>query len=247
MFKLPQLRILIDDEPCSGAWNMAVDEVLLESACELGVASLRFYRWCEPTASLGHFQREADFLAETRFAQLPAVRRLSGGGTLIHDLELTYSLILPPSQQVVGHPVELYALVHRVFIAVLRSRGVDVGMRGSTVLLKHEPLLCFAREDEHDLVAFGHKLLGSAQRRRRGAILQHGGLVLEASRVTPELPGIIDLFPKSSWLEIEVDFASHLATSISMSAERAGMSGEEHSCAAQLANGVYSSLSGHRH
>lgn len=246
MFKLPQLRILIDDEPCSGAWNMAVDEVLLESACELGVASLRFYRWCEPTASLGHFQREADFLAEARFAQLPAVRRLSGGGTLIHDRELTYSLALPPSQRIVAHPVELYGLVHKVFIAVLRSRGVDVVMRGETVLLKQEPLLCFAREDEHDLVALGHKLLGSAQRRRRGAILQHGGLVLAASPVTPELPGITDLFPTSSLSGLEGDLASQLAIVLATDSKRDQMTDEEHLHTTHLAQVAYSSLSGHR-
>ena len=99
MTKLPHLRILIDDEPQSGAWNMAVDETLLETAIASDLATLRFYRWREPTASLGYFQREADYFAETRLASLPAVRRLSGGGTLIHDRELTYSLILPASQR----------------------------------------------------------------------------------------------------------------------------------------------------
>ena len=90
MLKLPHLRILIDEEPQSGAWNMAVDETLLETAIASDLATLRFYRWREPTASLGYFQREADYFAETRFASLPAVRRLSGGGTLIHDRELNY-------------------------------------------------------------------------------------------------------------------------------------------------------------
>ena len=246
MLKLPQLRVLIDEEPCSGAWNMAVDEVLLESAFEREVATLRFYRWCEPTASLGHFQREADFLAEARFAQLPAVRRLSGGGTLIHDRELTYSLALPPSQRVVAHPIELYGLVHRAFIDVLKSRGVDMNLRGETVLLKQEPLLCFAREDEHDLVALGHKLLGSAQRRRRGAILQHGGLVLAASPVTPELPGIPDLFPTSSLSGFEGDFVSQLATVLATNIKRDQMTDEEYLQTTHLAQVAYSSLSGHR-
>jgi len=245
MFKLPQLRVLIDDEPRAGAWNMAVDEVLLESAVERGVASLRFYRWCEPTASLGHFQHESDFRAEPRFSHLPAVRRLSGGGTLIHDRELTYSLVLPASQQVVAQPVELYGLVHRVFIAVLQARGVEVAMRGTTVLLKQEPLLCFAREDEHDLVAFGHKLLGSAQRRRRGAILQHGGLVLEASHVTPELPGIADLCPQSSLSGLEADLTSQIVCELAQHHEKLALTDEEHSRAVQLATQEYSSLSGH--
>ena len=226
---------------------MAVDEVLLESAFERGVASLRFYRWCEPTASLGYFQQETDFRAETRFAHLPAVRRLSGGGTLIHDQEVTYSLALPPSQRVVAHPAELYGLIHRGFIAVLKSRGVDVEMRGETVLLKHEPLLCFAREDEHDLVAQGHKLLGSAQRRRRGAILQHGGLVLQASHLTPELPGIVELFPQASLAGLEADLALRLATELATNSEHVPLTDEEHSYAVQLANEAYSSLSGRRH
>lgn len=247
MFKLPELRILLDHEPREGAWNMAVDEVLLESALERDVASLRFYRWCEPTASLGHFQQETDFRAESRFAHLPAVRRLSGGGTLIHDHEVTYSLVLPSSQRVVAHPVELYGLIHRGFIAVLRSRGVDVGMRGETVLLKHEPLLCFAREDEHDLVAQGHKLLGSAQRRRRGAILQHGGLVLEASRLTIELPGIVELFPRASLAGLEAELASQLATELATNSEHVSLTDKEHSCAVQLANERYSSLTVRRH
>lgn len=247
MFKLTELRILLDDEPRAGAWNMAVDEVLLESAFERGVASLRFYQWCEPTASLGHFQQETDFRAETRFAHLPAVRRLSGGGTLIHDQEVTYSLALPPSQRVVAHPAELYGLIHRGFIAVLRSRGVDVEMRGETVMLKHEPLLCFAREDEHDLVAQGHKLLGSAQRRRRGAILQHGGLVLQASHLTPELPGIVELFPQASLAGLETELASQLATELATNCEQVPLTDEEHSYAVQLANEAYSSLSGRRH
>lgn len=247
MFKLPELRILLDHEPREGAWNMAVDEVLLESALERDVASLRFYRWCEPTASLGHFQQETDFRAESRFAHLPAVRRLSGGGTLIHDHEVTYSLVLPSSQRVVAHPVELYGLIHRGFIAVLRSRGVDVGMRGETVLLKHEPLLCFAREDEHDLVAQGHKLLGSAQRRRRGAILQHGGLVLEASRLTIELPGIVELFPRASLAGLEAELASQLATELATNSEHVSLTDKEHSYAVQLANERYSSLTVRRH
>ena len=118
MSKLPEMRVLIDDEPQSGAWNMAVDEVLLETAIEREVATLRFYRWREPTASLGYFQREADFLAESRFAHLPAVRRLTGGGTLIHDRELTYSLTLPATQRLIARPMELYDLIHNAFIEV---------------------------------------------------------------------------------------------------------------------------------
>ncbi len=193
MQRLPHLRILFNDEPQSGAWNMAVDEVLLESAIAASLPTLRLYRWQEPTASLGYFQRMSEFLADARFASLPVVRRLSGGGTLIHDRDLTYSLALPATQRLVDHPVELYKLVHDAFITVFQRHGIMIEKRGVSIVRKQEPLLCFAREDEHDLVLHGRKVLGSAQRRRRGAILQHGGLIIETSAITPELTGLRNL------------------------------------------------------
>src|SRR5262249_42325697 len=74
---------------------MAADEVLLESAA-LGVASLRFYRWTQAAVSLGYFQPAAARLADPLLAPLPFVRRLTGGQALVHHLEVTYALALPP-------------------------------------------------------------------------------------------------------------------------------------------------------
>jgi lipoate-protein ligase A len=246
--RLPHLRLLIGDGPQSGAWNMAVDEVLLETAIAHDLATLRFYRWREPTASLGYFQREADFQAEARYAKLPAVRRLSGGGTLIHDHELTYSLALPPSQRVITRPMELYDLVHSAFIIVLERHGIAVQQRGTTVHRQVEPLLCFAREDEHDLMLLGRKVLGSAQRRRRGAILQHGGLVLEMSLATPELPGINELCPGSELGDLEMDLASQIASMVSESYTDGRLSVEELLRVTALSSETYTSLAhpGHR-
>jgi len=195
MTRLPLLRLIADPVASSGAWNMAVDQVLLQSAIDKDVATFRLYSWNEPTVSLGHFQREADVLGDARLAVLPRVRRLSGGGTLVHDRELTYSLSLPATQHLIERPMDLYRLVHLAIVDVFREHGVTLALRGTTLKRADEPVLCFAREDEHDLVLGEHKVLGSAQRRRRGAILQHGGLLLQASDVTPELPGILDLSP----------------------------------------------------
>jgi lipoate-protein ligase A len=195
MNKLPHVRQIIETASQSGAWNMAVDQILLQSAFESGIATLRWYSW-EPTVSLGYFQSEAELQTDKRLVNLPHVRRLSGGGTLVHDHELTYSLSLPPSQSLITRPVELYHIVHQCIAAELSRRGANAMLRGVTVKNRQEPVLCFAREDEHDLVLDGHKILGSAQRRRRGAILQHGGLLLAASSVTPELLGLQDLRPR---------------------------------------------------
>ena len=71
---------------------MAVDETLLESAAETSATTLRFYRWDRPTLSLGYFQQTADRTQHPESADCPLVRRSSGGGAIVHDHELTYSL-----------------------------------------------------------------------------------------------------------------------------------------------------------
>src|SRR4051794_22517252 len=86
---------LIVDSPADGAWNMALDEALLIDAETSGVASLRFYSWREPTLSLGYFQRHTDRAGHAASAGCLLVRRASGGGAILHDRELTYSIALP--------------------------------------------------------------------------------------------------------------------------------------------------------
>jgi lipoate-protein ligase A len=228
---------MIESAPCSGAWNMAVDEVLLQSAIDNDVATLRWYSWREPTVSLGYFQRESDVVGDSRLAGLPRVRRLSGGGTLVHDRELTYSLALPGSQRLIERPVELYRLVHLAFVEVLRGRGADVALRGSTLKRSEEPVLCFKREDEHDLVLKGFKVLGSAQRRRRGAILQHGGLLLGASPVTPELSGIGELCPSADLTALAGALGTALLRDIADSSREEPLTSREMGLASQWASG----------
>lgn len=190
---LPECRLIIEEEPRSGAWNMALDETLLETAIGLGLCTLRWYRWETATASLGYFQGHAELADDPRVAALPAVRRLSGGGTIVHDEEWTYCLTLPATQRVVYQPHELYDLVHREIVRGLRSAGFEVDLRGETVKAAPEPVLCFARQDAHDVVSGGRKVLGSAQRRRKGALLQHGSLILRGSSAAPQHPGLLDL------------------------------------------------------
>ena len=172
---------------------MAADECLLEAASADGLRAVRLYRWSEPTVSLGYVQDEDEFQAEGRFSDLAAVRRLSGGGAILHHLELTYSLVLPPGDPLVADPTRLYSLVHDAILDVLRAAGVEAAMRGEDRKLSAEPFLCFIRGDRHDIVFEGHKIVGSAQRRRRGAVLQHGSLLLDTSPHATELPGINDL------------------------------------------------------
>src|SRR4051812_36941289 len=87
-------RVLFDP-PAEGAWNMAVDEALGEAAAETKIATLRFYGWSRPTLSLGYFQKHDERVAHVGSAGCELVRRASGGGAIVHDRELTYSLALP--------------------------------------------------------------------------------------------------------------------------------------------------------
>lgn len=189
------VHVILDD-PQSGVWNMAVDEALLEESLRSGTIFLRLYRWSEPTVSLGYFQKNTELRRDPRLANLPSVRRLSGGGAILHHHEQTYSCSLPPSHRLAQQPYQLYVEIHAIFIAWLTECGVPVAPRGSNSVRKQEPFLCFQREAAPDLVVRGHKILGSAQRRRRGAVLQHGSLLLRASAHTPELLGLCELTPK---------------------------------------------------
>lgn len=198
---------VILDEPQSGVWNMAVDAALLEESLRSGTIFLRLYRWSEPTVSLGYFQHESEQRHDPRIANLPSVRRLSGGGAILHHHELTYSCSLPPSHRLAQQPSQLYEEIHAIFIACLTAWGVPVVARGSNSNRKQEPFLCFLREAAPDLVVHGHKILGSAQRRRRGSVLQHGSLLLRASEHAPELIGLCDLTPKfpdtsAAWVQV---------------------------------------------
>jgi lipoate-protein ligase A len=185
--------LMIESAARSGSWNMATDEYLLEAALSDKLKAVRMYRWAEPTVSLGYFQDSHDPALSTTFQNLAAVRRLSGGGAILHHHELTYSFVLPADDPLTREPTELYSQVHTAIIAVLRTFGAECSMRGENDAKPDEPFLCFVRGDRHDIHCSGHKVVGSAQRRRKGAVLQHGSILLEHSPHAPQIPGLRNL------------------------------------------------------
>ena len=187
------MLLMIEAAARSGSWNMATDEYLLEAALSDNLKAVRMYRWEEPTVSLGYFQDSADDALSTTFQNLAAVRRLSGGGAILHHHELTYSFVLPADDPLALVPTELYGRVHRAIIDVLRDFGAECSMRGENDAKSDEPFLCFVRGDRHDMHCSGHKVVGSAQRRRKGAVLQHGSMILKRSPHAPEILGLRDL------------------------------------------------------
>ena len=186
-------RLLIHG-PSSGAWNMAVDEALLEAADAERIATLRLYEWAAPTLSLGYFQPAADRRQHPASLECPLVRRSSGGGAILHDRELTYSFATPIERQTVADAELLSMSIHESLATALARLGISAQLCQYTGPRKAEqPFLCFARRAVGDLLVNDCKFAGSAQRRRRGAILQHGSVLLASSRFAPELPGLLEL------------------------------------------------------
>jgi len=193
---MDDLRLIIDP-PRDGPMNMAIDEVLLKSAANGGVATLRLYQWSEPTLSLGYFQPAAERETHQPSLHCPLVRRASGGGAILHHRELTYSLALPEASLSANSSRLLYEKVHASLISLLDELGVSAALFGAGAPCEtaqhgngQEPFLCFERRTCFDIVSSGVKIVGSAQRRRRGGVLQHGSILLSRSDYAPELPGI---------------------------------------------------------
>jgi lipoate-protein ligase A len=174
-----------------GPHNMAADEVLLEAAVA-GVASLRFYGWTPATVSLGYFQPERVRLDDGRLAGLPFVRRPSGGGTLVHHHEITYAFGLPPGPPwQAGEP--WLTRMHRLVAAALARLGVTARVHVPAGDQPFHGFLCFQHFTAGDLLIGPGKVVGSAQRRQRRALLQHGSILLAASPYAPQLPGVREL------------------------------------------------------
>lgn len=173
-----------------GPTNMAADEALLQTARDTGVASLRFYAWSEPTVSLGYFQ-PAEVRRTPNLEALAWVRRSTGGATIVHHHELTYSFALPASAP--RSPESWICRFHRLVRAVVAERGVPSKLVVCGAEQKLGDVLCFLHHTPGDLAVNGSKIAGSAQRKQHGALLQHGSVLLNRSEFAPELPGINDL------------------------------------------------------
>lgn len=170
------------DPPLDGPINMARDEHLLYSE-GLRPAALRIYAWAPPTISLGYFQRfddVAELPAELR--GLAVVRRQTGGGAILHDREVTYGLVVDDSLDIARRtPAALYELVHTSWRDALTADEPRVETAPKSLPFpspRSGPFFCFQQPGRTDLIIGGDKLLGSAQRRIPGRVLQHGSLLL---------------------------------------------------------------------
>ena len=223
-----------------GAWNMACDEVLLEQALSHSRASVRVYGWTRPTVSLGYFQDAGSLDHEVHLAGLDRVRRLSGGGTIVHHHEWTYSCVVPPHSDFSRAPLQLYDAVHAAIIDLLQGLGFALTARGPARDTDTPPVLCFARSAPQDLLVGDCKVLGSAQRRRRGAVLQHGSLLVRTSPHAPLFPGLLELVPQHELpCHFPVELATTIATTISPSVRTTPLEPEDLERIGELAQRHY--------
>jgi lipoate-protein ligase A len=178
---------LIDAGPQDGPCNMALDEALLSCFdAEHSLPVLRLYGWDPPALSIGRYQdAEAALQLDLCAADgVPVVRRMTGGGIIFHAQELTYSIVCSPGH--IGEASGVKDGFRRLCGFLLGTYGrlgldaafaTDRNLAG--VRLGERTAFCFAGKEEFDVLVQGRKIGGNAQRRMRGAILQHGSIPLE--------------------------------------------------------------------
>jgi lipoate-protein ligase A len=166
--------------PRSGAENMARDEALMDRARETGETVFSVYSWEAPTLSLGRNQTARDKydLARIKSRGMQVVRRPTGGRALLHHREVTYSVTAPVRAD---EPLsKSYERINALLLAGLAAVGVNATEAGSdTRSLTPGDIPCFAEPAKGELSWNGKKLVGSAQVRENGALLQHGSILIE--------------------------------------------------------------------
>src|SRR5512139_4097803 len=174
-------RLLITP-PAHGAWNMALDEAILEhiGRGESG-PTLRLYAWDPPCLSLGHAQPFADVdRARLQERGWEVVRRLTGGRAILHTDEITYSVIAPNDEpRVAGTVLESYNRLARALLLAVKELDLPVEIKEGKVDHQAVPNpVCFEVPSTYEITVNGKKLIGSAQARKKEGVLQHGSLPL---------------------------------------------------------------------
>ncbi|MFJ8066710.1 biotin/lipoate A/B protein ligase family protein [Psychrobacillus sp. NPDC096426] len=179
----------INSGPCSPSYNMALDEALLDWHSEgLIPPIVRFYQWNPATLSIGYFQsvdKEIDMDAVKKLG-LGFVRRPTGGRGVLHEHELTYSVIVTESYPDMPATVtEAYRVISEGLLIGFQNLGLEAYFSVPDTeekrldLKKPKSAVCFDAPSWYELVVEGKKVAGSAQTRQKGVILQHGAILLD--------------------------------------------------------------------
>jgi lipoate-protein ligase A len=165
--------LLLDSGKCDAAFNMALDEALLENVSQLGRPILRFYSWTEPAATFGYFQKFSEVERATLLR--PLIRRPTGGGIVPHDMDWTYSFVVPPDHEWYSlTAVESYRRVHEWIQDAFAKLNVMTEL--ASCCKKSAPGECFVGHEKSDVLWNGKKIAGAAQRRNKLGLLIQGSV-----------------------------------------------------------------------
>ncbi len=149
-----------------GTSNMGIDRAILQAISEgQSIPTLRLYSWAMPAVTVGYFQKISEtvninFCTENN---IPVIRRITGGGTVLHDSEITYSFITPLKNSPIQSDMESsFKAIITPLINSLKAIGIDASFK---------PV--------NDIIAEGKKISGSAQTRQQGVLLQHGTIITD--------------------------------------------------------------------
>jgi lipoate-protein ligase A len=172
--------LLLNSGKCDAAFNMALDEALLENVSRFGKPVLRFYGWNEPAATFGYFQNFSEVERATLLR--PLIRRPTGGGIVPHDSDWTYSFIAPPNHEWYAlKAIESYRRVHEWIQSAFAKLKIETELadaaKAESGKRKAEiPGACFAGHEKFDLLWRVKKVAGAAQRRNKFGLLIQGSV-----------------------------------------------------------------------
>lgn len=182
------------------AFNMALDEALLEAMPRLQQPVLRCYGWMEPAATFGYFQKYAEVERATPLR--PLIRRPTGGGIVPHDADWTYSFVVPPGHE--WHSLkaeESYRRIHDWLRLTFAELNITTEL--APCCRKSLPGQCFIGHEKFDLLWHGKKIAGAAQRRNKL------GLLIQGSVQPPIGSPVRELFEKAMRTQAEIHFGTN--------------------------------------
>jgi len=175
--------LFLDSGKGDAALNMALDETLLESVAKTGAPVLRFYGWTQPAASFGYFQKFSEVERTTLLR--PLVRRPTGGGIVPHDIDWTYSFVVPPGHE--WHRLKAEESYRRIHDWIRHAfERLKVKTELAPGCKKSAPGQCFVGYEKSDVLWHGQKIAGAAQRRNQLGLLIQGSVQPPPVPVTRE-------------------------------------------------------------
>lgn len=166
----------LDQEPRAPAINMAIDELLLNSASDRTMPIARFYRWDRPAATIGYFQAPSAVTTP----ELTVIRRITGGGVVDHREDFTYTVVIPKAHHLCrAGRLESYRFINHLLAIALRALGVEAHFAVDDIprTVPRATMVCFVTPTRYDLTGPAGKIAGAAQRRTAAGILHQGSVM----------------------------------------------------------------------